>query len=177
METMSLNHQAQILLGILGAIMSLLAWASVAFPQIPITWKGGNRASLSMSSRIAMAIGTTSWFLIALGFHPGFFAALFVISVLFGFFNSQRDRTTYDSARGVVATSKPKLTFSQMWLALCLADAFFLSFSSYAVIRDWFSPPHTDEQRILRIMAIGYFLVSAAGAIFLYVKRPQKRTL
>jgi hypothetical protein len=175
METMNDMSVAQILLGILGAIMSLLAWAAVVFPQIPITWKGGNHASLSVSSRIAMAIGVTSWFLIALGFHRRFFVALFVISILYGFFNSQRDRATYDAVRGVVATSKPKLTFSQMWLALCLLDAFFLSFSTYTVIRDWFSPPHTDEQRILRIMAVGYFLASAAGAILLYVKRPQKR--
>jgi hypothetical protein len=58
---------------------------------------------------------------------------------------------------------------------LCVADAFFLVLSWYAVVRDYFSPPYTEEQRIVHFMGVGYAVASALGAFVLYWKRPKKQ--
>jgi len=171
-----MNHPllAKIFMGTTGALMALFVWGSVLFPNIPIAWKGGNRAPLSMPSRIAMAIGITCWCLILTGFLPMLWVALFGGCIVFAWFQSSRDRTANDAARQLLASKQPKMTFSQVWPALCLFDGFFLVLSLYAVLRDLRTPPHTDEQRILQMMGIGYLFASSLGAIFLYVKRPRK---
>ena len=146
---MSDPHLAKVLLGILGVGMALFTWACVAFPKIPVSWKGGNRAPLSMASRLTNAVAMTSWCLALTGYYALLWAGLFAGCIVLGMFQSK--------------------------LGLCIFDGFFLISSLYAVLRDLRIPPHTEEQRILHIMGFGYLVASVFGAIFLYVKRPGKR--
>jgi hypothetical protein len=166
----------KIFMGMVGGGMALFAWASVVFPGIRVSWKGGNHALLSTPSRLAMAVAMTSWCLALTGFHPLICAGLFAACVMFGFVQSSRDRAAHDAACHLSPSLQPKMAFSQMWPVLCVFDGLFLVLSLYAVLRDWRMPPQTEEQRILHIMGIGYLVASVLGAIFLYVKRPQKRT-
>ena len=55
-------------------------------------------------------------------------------------------------------------------------DAFIVTGSGVALIRDPLSPPGTDEQHIAHVMALGIFAVSVIGAIALLVNRPQRKT-
>jgi len=164
---------AELGLKFLGIAMAALSWACLAFPDIRITWKGGNRAPLSRSSKLTMAVGWTAWCCAVFRFHPLFFAGVFAASVLLGFAQTTRDRVAFDTSRGIRKISRV-LTLSSYWPALCMIDAFILTVSLYAVLRDAFYPPQTQEQRIVHIMGICYLVVSSLGAVFLYIKRPEK---
>jgi hypothetical protein len=87
-------------LGMLGAVVALFGWRAVLSPDIPMTWKGGNRAPMSMPSRTAMAVAFTSWSLILTGFHPLVWATFFAASVAFGLGQSSRDRAAHDAVHG-----------------------------------------------------------------------------
>lgn len=151
----------------------MFGWACVAFRKIPVNWKGGNHAPLSRSSRIVLAVAGTAWCLAAFRFYPLFFAGLFGASLLIGISQSTRDRSAFDSARGIIQSRPKAPTIAEYWLALCLLDSFFFAMSLYAVLRDLRHPSHTDEQHIVHVMGIGYLVASVVGAVYLYVKRPR----
>ena len=167
-------QQAPLIFKIFGVAMMLFSWAPVAFPHIRVSLRGGNRAPLSMHSKLVLAIGVTCWCLAIFGVYPRVCGGMFALSVCIGLFQSKRDRAAYDVARGLV-TPRFTITTEQRWLALCFADAFFLTLSLYAVIRDYRFPPHTDEQRIVHFMSLGYAVASTIGAIVLYFTRPKKQ--
>jgi hypothetical protein len=173
-EMMSDPHMVKIFLGMLGAVMALFAWASVISPDLPVTWKGGNRAPLSMPSRIAMAVAITSWCLILTGFHPTVWTVLFAACVAFGVGQSSRDRAAHDVARGITERQRPVYNPLYVWRALCAIDAFVLGACAYLFVRDLLRPPITGDQRFLHVMMIGYLVASALGAFYLYTKRPGK---
>ncbi len=128
---------------------------------------------MSMPSRVVFAIAATSWCLITFHVYPIFFAITFALCVCVGLLQSGRDRAGYDAARGV---TPQRLTFTarQRWLAFCIYDAVFLVPLLYAVVRDYFRPPRTDEQRMIHVMALGLFALCLLGAVALYFTRPKK---
>jgi hypothetical protein len=164
---------AELGLRILGIGMAISAWACVAFPGIRVGWKGGNRAPLSRRSKFIMAVGWTAWCCAVFGLYPVFFAALFAACVLFLFPQATRDRDEFDASRGI--RKLPRVhTAAQYWPALCVLDAFVLSMSLYAVLRDTFYPPQNEEQHIVHIMGICYLVASGVCAAYLYFKRPKR---
>ena len=165
----------ELALKILGVVMATFAWTCVAFPRIQVGWKGGNRAPLSRRSKLILAIGWTAWCCAVFRFHPLFFGSVFAASVLFLFPQSMRDREGFDASKGIRSIRKA-LTPSQYWPALWVLDALVLAGSLYAVFRDLLYPPQTQEQHILHIMGICYLVVSSVGAVYLYVKRPGRRS-
>ena len=165
------NPNALIFLRVLGVTMALATWATVIFPRIPVSWKGGNRAPLSMRSRVVGAIAATSWCLTVFGVYPRVAASIFACCVVFGLFEADRDRAAYDAVRGV-SVARPAVTPRQLWIALCTADAFLLVLCLYAAIRDWRFPPATEEQHIVHVMGLVLLGISLAGAFYLPFKRP-----
>jgi hypothetical protein len=43
-----------------------------------------------------------------------------------------------------------------------------------ALIRDFYSPPATDEQHIVHVIGLSLFTISVIGAMALLVNRPPK---
>jgi hypothetical protein len=173
-QTMSASNLSRILLGILGAAMALFAWASVVFRKIPVTWKGGNHALLSMPSRVAMAVAMTSWCLALTGFHPMIWVALFAVCVMFGMIHSRRDRVAHDAGQGITEGKLPMHNPRLVWRVLCAYDALLLAAFLFAIIRDMRHRPVTEEQHDIHVMAIGGLVIAVLGAVSLYVKRPTK---
>jgi hypothetical protein len=176
-ESMSDLHLVKILLGMVFAVMALFAWRAVLSPDIPMTWKGGNWAPMSMPSRIAIAVAFTSWPLILTGVYPMIWATLFAGSVAFGLGQSSRDRAAHDATLGTAERQQPVHNLLYIWRALCAVDALVLAASVYVFVRDLRHPPFTDEQRFLHVMMIGYFVAAIIGAFCLYAKRPRKEQL
>jgi hypothetical protein len=158
-------------LRVLGVTMALATWAAVIFPGIRVSWKGGNRAPLSMRSKVVCAFCATSWCFAVFGVYPGVAASIFASCVVFGLFQADRDRAAYDQTRGVVSVARPALTPRQMWIVLCTADALVLVLSLYAAIRDWRFPPVTEEQHIAHAMGLVLLAASLAGALILPFQR------
>jgi len=166
----------ELALRVLGVFMAATSWSFVIFPDKQVCWKGGNRAPLSHRSKILFAVTATSWCLAAFRFYPLFFAALFAVCVSVGFVQSSRDRIAFDAARGVGPHQPRRITLAQCWPALCVLDGVILILMVYVFFRDLYHPPQTDEQHIVHVMGIGYLVASAAGAVYLYIKRPKKGT-
>jgi hypothetical protein len=158
-------------LKVLGVVGMCFAWAPVFNPEITVV-NGRKRAPLSRRSNFLFALGWTAWCLAAFGVAPKFCASLFVISVLALFVLLRQDRAHHVA---VTAIHEPvrQVTKGQLWSVLCVADALFLGVSLFAVIRDFYSPPRNEEQRILHYMAVGYLVAFFIAAIVLYKVRPQ----
>lgn len=174
-QTMRNEHLIKIFLGMVGGSMALFAWASVLFPEkMPVVWKGGNRAPLSMPSRVTMAVAMTSWCLALAGFHPLICAAVFAVCIMFGFVECSRDRAAYDAARGITEPQRPKPSPQLVWRALCVYDALVFSGFLFGLIRDLRHPPVTEEQHLVHVMAVGGLVFTGLCGLVLYVKRPKK---
>jgi hypothetical protein len=155
----------------LGVLGMCFCWAPVFFPKMTVVWRGGNRAPLSRRSNVVSALAVTAWCMVVFGIAPMFCAALFAIGVLSLFVLSRQDRKHYAAATGI--PERARITKRQLWSFFCLADALFLAASLYAVIRDSYSPPKNEDQRILHYMALGYLAASCIAAVALYRARPR----
>src|ERR1700719_4327944 len=131
-----------IALRLLGAVMMLFLWSTVGF-KIPIAWKGGNRAPMSVRSKVVFACASTAWFLVVCGFNPTLGAGLFDVCILYGFILCDQDRASYAIQQGL--PERPRPTAQQTWLGLCIFDALILFPSFFAFFRDFFLRPATEE--------------------------------
>jgi hypothetical protein len=156
--------------------MALGAWFAVASPKTRVIWKGGNRAPLSMQSKIVGAIALTGLCLAAFRIYPIVGGVAFALGTIYSMFQSARDRAAYDRIRGVNRVTPAPLTVHQRWSVLCVMDAFVLLPSLYAFLRDLRFPPATEEQRIVHVMGLGFLSISVIGAILLFITRPQKKS-
>lgn len=171
---MRTDHFAELLLRILAITIALFAWSAVVFAKIPVAWKGGNWAPLSMRSRIVAAVAMTAWCFAAFRIYPRAGAAVFALCIGYGLLQSRRDRVDYDRARGVTAARPVPIARRQGWIVLCCVDAAVLLIASLAIAWDWRFPPITEEQHIVHVMGLGFLWVALVGALVLFVKRPQK---
>jgi hypothetical protein len=155
-------------------LMALFSWAAVS-PNYSIRWKGGNRAPLSMRSKVVSALAMTALCLASFRIYSPVFGGAFAVGICYLMLQSQRDRAAYDRDQGLAPVKPLSPTTQQRWLSLCAADGFFLLTSLFAVIRDSLKPPITEEQHIVHIMGLGYLGASALGAIILFIKRPKAK--
>ena len=154
--------------------MASAAWATVVWPKMIVVWKGGNRAPVSMRSKLVGAVALTGLCCAAFRIYPMVGGVAFAAGVNYLMFQSTRDRAAYDRIRGVGPVRPVPITAGQRWLGLCVVDVVVLLFSLIAFLRDLYFPPMTEEQRIVHMMGLGFLAISAAGAIALVMTRPRK---
>lgn len=156
--------------------MALITWYPVVFPGKTVRWKGGNRAPLSMQSKVVSAVGMTAWTFTAFAVYPMYSAAVFAMCISLSFPLSRKDRRAYDRLCGIGPIKHLPIAGRDLWLVFWAFDALTLTGSGVALIRDFFSPPATSEEHIVHVMALGMFTISVIGAIALLGNCPQKGT-
>jgi hypothetical protein len=156
--------------------MALAAWSAVGLPRTTVVWKGGNRAPLSIQSKVVSAIALTGLCLAAFRIYPMVGAGVFAAGIGYPMIQSTRDRAAYDRLRGVTPVKPAPITPQQRWFVLCVVDGIVLLFSVVAFIRDLRFPPATEEQHIVHIMGLGFLTASAVGAIALFITRAKKNS-
>jgi hypothetical protein len=171
------NRYSAVFLRALGVMMALASWYPVVFPRTTVGWKGGNRAPLSMLSRVVFAVGTTMWTLTVFGVYPMYCGAVFALSIGVLFPISGRDRRAHGRLRGVAPIKPIPIAGRHLWLVFGAFDALILAASALALVRDFFSPPVTSEQHIVHVMGLGLFTISVIGALALLVNRSQNKNL
>jgi uncharacterized membrane protein len=175
---MAAGNGTLIFLRILGLVMLVFSWIPVFNPEVRVFWKG-SRVALSRRSNLITAVAMTAWCLGVFGVKPQLCAALCVMAIATAMWRSGEDRRQHEedrlqhekeAGRQVGGPPNPE----QMWMALFGVNAILLSLSLYAVIRDHFVPPVTEEQRMVHSMAWVLVGVLSVGATVLYVKRPRQ---
>lgn len=151
--------------------MAGVSWSSIVFGA-RVRWKGGNRAPLSTRSKVVFAIAMTAWCLAVFGVYPMYGAAVFAVSILVLFPLAAQDRRAYDRLSGIGPIKPLPITGRDQWLVFCFFDALGLTASGFAIVRDFFFPPVSDEQHIVHVMGLGMFAISLIGAVALLVSRP-----
>jgi hypothetical protein len=167
------NYYGELALRVFGIFMAAKFWADVVFRR-RVRWKGGDRAPLSLPSKVVFAIAMSAWCLAAFGVYPMYGAAVFAVSIGVLFPLAALDRRAHRTLTFAPGLRPEGLPERQQWLVFCFFDALTLTASGVAMIRDFFSPPVTDEQHIVHVMALGMFAISVIGAIALFVNRPRK---
>lgn len=153
--------------------LALWSWYPVVFPQVRVSWGRKSRGTpMSRNARIVWASTLTCACLAVFGFYPLFCVNLCVIGVGLLLILSRSERAAHDQAK---LTSEVLKTTGDGWLLMCILDAALLVGSWTAVIRDYFSPPATAEQRLVHFIGVGFAVTSVLLAVFLYWKRPPKR--
>lgn len=171
--TADYDRYGELFLKALGVTMALISWHAVVSGK-RVKWKGGNRAPLSVQSKVLFAVGMTAWTFALFGLYPMYGAEVFAICMGLLFFLARKDRRAYDRLCGVGPIKPLPIAGRDLWLVFWAFDAFTLTGSGVALIRDFFSPPVTNDQHIVHIMALGLFTISIIGVIALLVNRPQK---
>lgn len=170
---MSASNGSVVFLRVLGTGMLVLSWLPIINPKIKVVWKG-SRVPMSRRSNLVFAVCMTAWFLAVFGVSPQLCAVVFVIGLAGAMWSADQDRDQY-----VIQTGRPvgkTPTSDDMWMALCGLDAVLLGFSLFAVFRDRFWPPTTDEQRVIHKMAWVLVAVLSTAALVLYAKRPGRHS-
>jgi hypothetical protein len=157
-------------LRVLGAAMTLFVWSAVIF-KFPVVWKGGNRAPMSLRSKVVFASAVTAWFLLACGFNPALGGGLFVIAIVYSFALCDQDRASHARGRGFPDTRAA--TAYQAWVGFCIFDAVILFGSIYVFLRDMVRPPVTEEQILAHRLGLATLAISSIGAVSLYLRRPS----
>lgn len=162
------------LLRILGLLMALMAWYPVVFPGTLIRWKGGNRAPLSMQSRIVIAVAMTAWCLAVFGVYPMYGAAVFATCIAVSFFLTRQDRRAHDRLQGIGPIKALPVSGRDVTLVFWFVVALIFTTTGLALIRDLLWLPATDEQHIAHNIGFGLFALSVIGAIVLLLNRRPK---
>jgi len=168
------NGSAILLLRLLGIAGLLFSWLTVFRPQMKVYWgrRGANRPLMSQRSRVAFATAVTGWCLGVFGANQRLALGLFAVGFAFAAIYSREDEKEHVARTGI-DVRKPA-TPQDFWLAFCLMDAVLLPILIFAVLRDHFHPPVTDEQKSVHTMCVMLFLVLSLVAVALYWNRPEK---
>jgi hypothetical protein len=157
----------------LGIVGLLFSWLAAFRPKMKVYWgRGANRPLMSQRSRVAFAILATGWCLGVFGADYRLAVGLFVLGWVVAVASGRQDEDKHVARTGAPLRrpAKPE----DVWIALCAMDAAFLSIASYAMIRDHYHPPVTDEQKSVHVMGMVLLAALALGAIVLYCTRPPK---
>lgn len=155
------------------AALALCSWYPVVFPRVRVSWGRKSRGTpMSMHGRIATAVTVTCGCLAVFGFYPLLCINLCIVGVAVLLILSRRERVAHDRAK---LTSQVLKTTGDGWLLMCILDGVLLVGSWSAVIRDFFYPPSTEEQRLIHFVGVGFAILTAVLAIVLYWKRPPNQ--
>lgn len=169
------NQPIVVFLRVLGVAMLVFSWVPVFNPEIKVYWGKGssaNRALMSWKSKLAFAIAMTGWCLGVFGVKQNLAVGLFMFGFVFGVAFAGKDKDEYIARTGVPI--RRAATSEEIWMGLFAVDTVLLILSLYAVIRDHFRPPVTEEERIVHAMGIGLLAFFSLGAVVLSLTRPGK---
>lgn len=158
-------------LGIAGLVFS---WLPVFRPQMKVVWgrRGANRPPMSRKSRLAFAIAGTGWCLGVFGANQTLSLSLFLTGLAVAMISSKEDEKEHVARTGVPVRKPPAP--QDYWLAFCMMDGLILSILTFALVRDHFHPPVTEEHKSLHGIAVIFFVLCLLGAVALYLNRPDK---
>ena len=153
--------------------LTLRSWYPVVFPNVRWSWGRKSRwTPMSMKGRIATALTVTFGCGVAFGIYPVLLTGICILGVAVLQILKRREMQAHDRAK---LTSQVLRTKGDGWLLMCILDAALLIGSSFAVFRDHFFPPSTEEQRVVHFIGVGFAALAAVLAIFLYLKRPPRQ--
>lgn len=164
------NGSGVLFLKALGVAGLLFSWLPALRPQMEVYWgRGANRPLMSQRTRVAFAIAATGWCLGIFGVDYRLALSLFtfgwVAAVAFG----RQDEDKHGARTGAPLRKPPNP--GDLWMGLCAMDAVLIWITSYALIRDHFRPPVTDEQRSVHRIGMVLLIALMFGAIGLYWTR------
>lgn len=167
------NPSPIIFLRVLGILFVSFSWLTVLRPQMKVYWgRGANRPLMSRKSRLAFAIAVTGWCLGVFGADQRLAVGLFLVGFVVAVIHAKEDEKEHFARTGVPATRTPRA--EDYWLAYCLMDGVLLSILAFALVRDHFYPPVTDEGKSVHAMGLIFFVLLALGALVLYWNRPDR---
>jgi len=168
------NGSAVLFLRVLGIAGLLFSWLTVFRPQMKVYWgrRGVNRALMSRNSRLAFAIAVTGWCLGVFGANQKLALLLFTIGFALAVISGREDEKEHVARTGALVRKPPAP--KDYWLAFCFMDSVLLPILLFALVRDHFHPPVTDEQKSVHGMAIIMFALLSVAGVALYLNRPEK---
>ncbi len=169
------NHDTVIFLRVLGIFMLVFSWLTVLRPEMKVYWGKGrstSRAPLSQKSKLAFAIAISGWCLGVFSGNQTLAVSLFLIGFVTACISGSDDQKEHARQTGTTARKPP--TPQEMWLALCIMDGALFAITLYAMVRDHFHPPLTNEQKSVHAMGLVLFSLLSVGGVRLYLKRPGK---
>jgi hypothetical protein len=157
----------------LGIVGLLFSWLAAFRPKMKVYWgRGANRPLMSRRSRVAFAIAATGWCLGVFGANQRLALLLFATGFALAVISGKQDEKDHVARTGTLVRKPPEP--KDFWLALCLMDSVLLPILLFALVRDYFHPPVTDEQKSVHGMAIIMFVLLLVAAVALYLNRPEK---
>src|SRR5215469_4269059 len=149
----------------LAVALALYSWYPVVFPRVRVSWGRRSRGTpMSMKGRVATALTVTCGCHVVFGIYPLLCVNLCVLGVAVLLILSRSEREAFDQAK---LTSEVLRTGGDGWLLMCILDAVLLVGSWSAVVRDYFSPPSTEQQQLIHFMGVGFGVVSILLAVVL----------
>jgi hypothetical protein len=173
--TVSLVHigkqQNMIFLRIFGIALLIWGWVPVFNPAVRVFYRRSH-VPVSRMGKALDAVGKTAFCLAAFGVRPLLCAGAAAACVAAEMWVKKQDFRQYEKQTGrwVFRPTDQRPT----WVAALALDAAFLSLFLVALIRDYFSSPVSQDQRILHYMSLGCVaFFSIAGALLLW-DRPRQ---
>lgn len=166
------NYYGLWFLRALGIFMAAMSWYPVIYRRT-VRWKG-SRARLSTRSKVVFATGTTAWCLGVFGVYPIYCAMVFATCVLLLFPLATQDRRAYGNLPFAPGVRPERLSRREQWRFFRFVDVLALLASGFAMVRDLYSPPATDEQHLVHVMGLAFFALSVIGALALFLTWPRK---